>query len=175
MYFGKLVCLVPMPKRFFLEASLPLTSAQERQLKTNIDIVYKNLQSAKSDNEVRQANLQFNKTLFGILNPDQQAALKRYRNQQIMMHGGFPALKLMLENAKAPLTPEQEKQAQTIYQEFNQQADQITRESKDPPNKAILDKLENDALGKVVKLLTPAQRQALIASRLGTLNAKAPR
>ena len=157
-------------KRFFIEAKLPLTSAEERQLRKTIDSVIDALQKAKDDAGLRRANQEFSKSLFATLTPDQQTALRRYRNQQIMERGGFPALKLTLDNAQTPLTDEQETQITAIYKEFSQQADQLSRSSNGNPDKTQLDKLESEALGKVVKLLTPAQRRSLQASRLSTVN-----
>ena len=48
----------------------------------------------------------------------------------------------------------------------------MVRDAKVPPDRAKLDKLEVEALGGVVRLMTPEQRKALAASRQNTLAAK---
>jgi hypothetical protein len=157
-------------KRFFAGATLPLTSAQEKRLESVVDLQIKTLQGGTpSEDTVRRVNQEFTRQLNEVLTADQRTALRRYRTEQIMMRGGFPALRLTLENAQAPFTPDQEKQAQSLYTEFNQQVNQLSRESKGAPDRAQLDKLENEALGKVVRILNPAQRKALIVSRQGSL------
>ena len=107
-----------------------------------------------------------------ILTADQRAELRRYRTEQIMMRGGFQALKYIMENAQTPFTPDQEKQIQSVYVDFDQQFNQLTRASKGKTNRADVDKLENEALGKVVRLMTVPQRRALAASRQGTITSK---
>jgi hypothetical protein len=77
-----------------------------------------------------------------------------------------------MENAQTPLTDDQEKQIQAAYADFNRQVDQVTLSSKGAAGRAELDKLEAEALGKVVRLLTPTQRRALAASRQGTITGK---
>ncbi len=159
-------------KRFFSEAKFPLTGRQEKELDASIETQMKALQKSATEDDVRHANQEYMKKVNEVLTADQRTALRRYRTEQIMMRGGFPALRLILENAQAPFTTEQEMQAQTIYAEFNRQVDQMTRDPKVKPDRAALDKLENESLGKVVRLMTPAQRRALAASRQGTLAAK---
>src|SRR4029079_6820811 len=97
---------------------------------------------------VRQANVEFTRKSNEVYTADQRAQLRRYRTEQIMMGGGFPALRFVLENAQAPLSPEQEKQAFLLYTDFNRQVTQLQRDAKGAPDRAELDKLENEALGK---------------------------
>jgi Spy/CpxP family protein refolding chaperone len=87
-----------------------------------------------------------------------------------MLHGGYAQLKMILDNAKKPLTPEQERQARALYDELNQEVKQIPRDSKGAPDRMQLDKAENSALTKVVQLLTPEQRQVLVDSRQSSVN-----
>jgi hypothetical protein len=162
-------------RRFFVEAKLPLTSAEERQLKTNIEATMKGLQSAKNDTDIRRANQAFTRNLFAALNPEQQTALRRYMNEQIMLRGGFPALKLLLENAQTPLTEDQQSQIIPLYKQFNDQADQLARQGNGNADKDQLEKLENQTLGNVVKILTPNQRKSLTAARLRNLNSTGKR
>ena len=160
-------------KRFFAQAKMSLSSAQEKQLNALVDAQIKALEAAGQNQEaVRQANQEFTRKSNEIFTPDQRAEFRRYRTEQIMMRGGFPALKLTLENAQAPFTPDQEKQVEAIYDDFNRQVNQLPHDAKGIPVRNELDKLENGSLGKVVRLLTPAQRRALAASRQGSLVSK---
>lgn len=160
-------------KRFFAEVKAPLTPAQERQLNSIVDAQIKVLVAAGEDQDaIRRANQEFTRKTNEVYTAEQRAELRRYRTEQIMMGGGFPALRLVLENAQTPLTPEQEKEASQLYLDFNRQVTQLARDAKGVPDRAELDKLENSALGKVVRLLTPAQRRALAASRQGSITTK---
>ena len=160
-------------KRFFAQSKFPLTSAQEKQLNSIVDAQAKAL-LAGADNEdvVRRINLEYTRKVNEVLSQDQRGELRRYRTEQIMMRGGFQALRLLMENAETPFTPEQEKQIQGIYGDFNRQVDQLTRDAKGKTDRAQLDKLENEALGKVVRLMNPPQRRALAASRQGAITSR---
>src|SRR5262249_13938240 len=104
-------------KRFFSEAKLPLTSAQEKQLNGVVDTTVKELQAAGEENEdsVRRINLEYMRKVNEALTADQRAELRRYRTEQIMMRGGFQALKLILENAQAPFNEDQETRVRAVY------------------------------------------------------------
>lgn len=156
-------------KRFFAEARLPLTSAQQRQLNSIVDAHVKMLEASPNEETLRRVNQDYNRKLNEVLTSDQRTTLRRYRTEQIMMRGGFPALRLILENAQTPFASGQESQVAAIYRDFNRQVDQLAGESKGVPDRARLDKLENEALAKVVRLLNPDQRKALIASRPASL------
>ncbi len=160
-------------KRFFSEARLPLSSAQQKQLNSIVDAQAKALLAAP-DNEdaVRRINQEYTRKVNEVLTQDQRAELRRYRTEQIMMRGGFQALKYIMENAQTPFTAEQEKQIQSIYGDFDQQFDQMARASKGKTNRADVDKLESDALGKVVRLMTIPQRRALASSRQGAITSR---
>ena len=162
-------------KRFFGQAKLPLTSAEERQLRSTIDGTIKTLRSAKSDVDVRRANQAFTRNMFAVLTPVQQTALRRYMNEQVMMRGGFPALKLLLENAQTPLSEDQENQIIPLYKQFNAQVDQLSAQNNGNSDREQLEKLETQTLGSVVKLLTPAQRRSLASARLRSLNSTGKR
>jgi hypothetical protein len=160
-------------KRFFAEAKLPLKSAQVKQLESIVDAQGKALvASAGNEDAGRKINQEYSRKVNEVLTADQRAELRRYRTEQIMMRGGFLALRLTMENAQTPLTDDQEKQIQAAYADFNRQVDQVTLSSKGAAGRAELDKLEAEALGKVVRLLTPTQRRALAASRQGTITGK---
>jgi Spy/CpxP family protein refolding chaperone len=156
-------------KGFFGEAKQPLSSVQEKQLTSIVDVELKALQAGAQAEDLRRLNLEYNRKVNEALTPDQRAALRRYRTEQIMMRGGFPALKLILENAQAPFAAGQESRVQALYSDLNRQVEQFKRESQGPPNRVQLYNLEHEALGQVVRLLTPEQRRALAASRQGSL------
>ena len=67
-----------------------------------------------------------------------------------------------MEEAGAPLTPEQESQVRQFYVEDSKQHLQLQRDGADPAKVA---ELERATLAKVVKLLSPEQRKALLDSR----------
>jgi hypothetical protein len=115
--------------------------------------------------ELRRINDDLITKINAVLKPDQQAAFKKFRNDEIRKGGGFPALKLVMEEAGAALTPEQEQQIQAFYAEDARQRVQLTRESQGRPDPAKLDELEKSTLTKVARLLNAAQRKALLDSR----------
>jgi hypothetical protein len=160
-------------KRFFVEAKSPLTSTQEKSLAALVDSQVQAIVAAGEDQQkIQQLNLEYNRKIADLLTPQQRAELRRYRTEQIMMGGGFEALKLVLENAQTPFTLEQEKDDRAIYLDFDAQVDRLPKPARGVTNRAELDRLENVALGKVVRLLTPAQRKALAASRQGSITSK---
>lgn len=103
--------------------------------------------------------------IVAVMKPDQQAAFKKWQNDEIKKAGGFAALKVMMQEAGAPLTAEQEPQVQALYQEDTQARFQLARESRGQPDPAKLAELEKNTMAKVVRLLTAAQRKALLDSR----------
>ncbi len=160
-------------KRFFSDVRMPLTSPQEKQLSTIVDTAVHKLRENGSDEAgLRQINGEYMRSLNGVLTADQRAELRRHRTEQIMMRGGFPALKLILEDANAPFAEDQEKTVHAVYDELNLQMDQMKKASNGTPDRAQISKLQSEELGKVVRLLTPTQRRALFASRQGTLSAR---
>src|SRR5215467_650153 len=164
---------VQQMKRFFGQEKLPLTSAQEKSLNALIDSEVKMLQTVgQNEDAVKRVNADYMKKLNEILNTEQRAELRRYRAEQIMLRGGFPALQLVLENGNAPFNADQEKQVQAIYLEFNQKVNAMMREKQGNPDRSELTALENQELGRVVRLLTPEQRRALAASRRGPFTAR---
>src|SRR5262245_3263345 len=128
---------VQQMKRFFAQARLPLTSAEETALNGIVDSAAKELEAAgQNEDAVRHINAEYTKKLNAVFTPDQRAELRRYRTEQIMLRGGFPALRLVLENGNAPLNEEQEKQVQALYLDFNQKVNAMMRDKKGNPNHA---------------------------------------
>jgi hypothetical protein len=98
------------------------------------------------------------------LSPEQQAFVKKLYQDQVKSRGGFDAIKLTLENAGAPFSAEQIAQIQPLFDEQNQAKLQLLKESQgQPPDKAKIDQVQRETLAKVIRLLTPAQRAALVA------------
>ncbi|MCZ6753439.1 MAG: hypothetical protein O7E51_16630 [Acidobacteria bacterium] len=100
----------------------------------------------------------------GVLTAQQIEVWDNYRNQQIRRRGGFPALRLMLEEVGAPLSSERAELLQTEFREYNQQRRQLRGEG-EQADPAKLQELEDQHLSKVIKLLDAEQRRALIQSR----------
>jgi len=100
----------------------------------------------------------------GALTAEQIEVWDNYRNQQIRRRGGFPALRLMLEEVGAPLSRERAELLQTEFREYNQQRRQLRGEG-EQADPAKLQELESQHLSKVIKLLDAEQRRALIQSR----------
>jgi len=96
--------------------------------------------------------------IVAVLKADQQAAFKNWQSEEIKKGGGFAALKVIMEEAGAPLTAAQEPQIRALYLQDTQQRVGAT----DP---AKLAEIEKTTMTNVVKLLTPEQRKALLASR----------
>jgi len=123
------------------------------------------LANGPAADELKKINDDLMEKITAALKPDQQAAFKKYLNDEIKKAGGFPALKLTMEEAGAPLTPEQEPQIQAFYKEDAQQRLQLQREAQGRPDATKLADLEKATMAKIVKVLTPAQRKALLDSR----------
>jgi hypothetical protein len=75
------------------------------------------------------------------LAPEQQSFLRKIYKDQVKSRGGFDAIKLTLEDAGTPFSADQIAQIQPL---FDEKAD------------------KQQTLGKVLRLLTPAQRSALL-------------
>jgi len=98
------------------------------------------------------------------LSPEQQAFIKKLYKDQVKSRGGLDAIKLTLQDAGAPFTAEQIVQIQPLFDEQNRARLQLLKDSQgQPPDKTKIDQLQRDTLGKVLKLLNPAQRAALLA------------
>ena len=115
--------------------------------------------------ELRKINDDLVAKIAGVLKPDQQAAFKKYQNDQIKSAGGFGALKVVMAEAGAALTPEQETQILGVYAEDAQLHAQLLRESQGRPDPAKVADLDRTTMTKVARLLNPAQRKALLDSR----------
>jgi len=69
-----------------------------------------------------------------------------------------------MEDAGAAFSTDQIAQIQPLFDQQNDARAQLVREAQGrPPDKAKLDQLQRETLAKVLKLLNPAQRLALLA------------
>jgi len=99
-----------------------------------------------------------------MLTPPQQALIKKIYKDQIKAHGGFEAIKMTMDDANVSFTPEQVAQIQPLFDEQEKVRIQMIKENQGQPlDKAKQDQLTRETLAKVLKLLTPAQRTALLA------------
>lgn len=111
---------------------------------------------------------QLNDALFtriassSVLNAKQQSILTKMSRDQIRARGGFEALKIAMEDAGAPFTGEQVPKVQALFEDQKTARANLARESQGTPDPAALKQLERDTLTKVVGLLIPAQRTALL-------------
>lgn len=172
-------------KRFLLQSKVTLSGDQERALKPAIEAAFRLVQDTveklggqpgaggergfrgqrgggrgrgdggasipnnpQLNAELQKINDDVLAKIFAALKPDQQAAFTKWKNDIIKKAGGFEALKIVMHEAGAPLTPEQEPQIQALYTEA-----------------AKLAEPELTTMTKVAKLLTAAQRKALLDSR----------
>jgi hypothetical protein len=119
------------------------------------------LQTGPAAEKFKQINDDLMAKITAALTPDQQKAFKKYLNDEIKKAGGFDALKVIMEEAGAPLTAEQETQIKGFYAEGAQQRAQLQRESQGGPDQAKLKEIDTATMGKAVKVLTAAQRKAL--------------
>jgi len=115
--------------------------------------------------ELQKINDEVLPKIVSLLKPDQQAAFKKWQNDEIKKGGGFAALRITMEEAGAPLTDTQEPQIRSLYVEDTQQRGQLRREGQGTADPAKVSELEKATLSKVIKLLTPDQRKALLDSK----------
>jgi hypothetical protein len=115
--------------------------------------------------ELQKINDEVLPKIVALLKPDQQAVFKKWQNDEIKKGGGFAALKVIMEEHAAPLTAEQEPQIRQLYVEDAQQRFQLQRQGQGTADPAKVAELEKATIAKVVRLLTPEQRKALLDAR----------
>jgi hypothetical protein len=96
------------------------------------------------------------------LDEKQKSVLNRMSRDQIKSRGGYDALRISMEDAKAPFTDEQTPKVQALFEEQKKTRADLAKESQGTPDPAKLKQLERETLTKVVGILTPAQRTALL-------------
>jgi hypothetical protein len=112
---------------------------------------------------------QMNDALFGkvassqALSATQQSVLTKMARAQIRSRGGFDALRVAMEDAGTPFNDEQLPKVQALFEDQKAARAALAKESQGTPDQAKLKQLERDTLTKVVGLLVPAQRTALLA------------
>ena len=97
------------------------------------------------------------------LTDDQRRILTKLYKDQVKSRGGFDAIKMTMDDAGSPFTPEQIAQIQPLFDQQNQAKAQLLKDAQGAPDKAKLDQLQRETLSKVLKLLTTSQRTALLA------------
>jgi hypothetical protein len=97
------------------------------------------------------------------LNPTQQSVLTKMSRAQIRARGGFDALRVAMEDAGTPFTEEQQPKVQALFEDQKTARANLAKASEGTPDPAALKQLERETLTKVVGLLVPAQRTALLA------------
>ena len=117
----------------------------------------------------RQAEA-FLEKLLTLLTPEQQDVWKKYQREQTLARGGYLALRLALEEAGAPPSPEQETQLQELFRNYNSHLRQLRGTSGEgaQPEAAQLKAAEDAHLAQVAKVLNPVQRRALLEWRRST-------
>src|SRR5215471_8965995 len=142
-------------KSFLSKASITLNSDQEKTLRPSIESTLKQLRESNGrrggGEEIRKLNDDLIAKITAVLKPDQQAAFKKYQNDEIKKAGGFGALKIVMEEAGAPLSAEQQPQIEAFYNEDTQQRTALVRESQGHPDPAKLADLQKATMAKVVK------------------------
>jgi hypothetical protein len=128
------------------------------------------LASSLTPEDIAPEIIRLNDQLLGkiaaapMLSPAQQAVMKKIYKDQVRAHGGFEAIKMTMDDAGASFTAEQVAQIQPLFEEKERAKIQLARDAAGQPvEKAKLDALDRETLGKVLRLLTPPQRTALAA------------
>jgi len=98
------------------------------------------------------------------LDAKQQSVLTKMSRNQIKARGGFDALRVSMEDAGVPFTDEQLPQVKAIFEEQKKSREELAKETQGTPDPAKLKALETQTLTKVLRLLSPAQRTALLAA-----------
>jgi hypothetical protein len=119
---------------------------------------------------LRQQAEAFLEKLLTLLTPEQQDVWKKYQREQTLARGGYPALRLALEEASASPSPEQETQLQELFRNYNEQLRQLRAGAGEgpSPDPAQLKAAEDAHLAQVAKILNPVQRRALLEWRRST-------
>jgi hypothetical protein len=97
------------------------------------------------------------------LDAKQQAVLVKMSRDQIKSRGGYEALRLSMEDAKAPFSEEQTPKVLALFEDQKVARAELVKAADGTPDPAKLKQLETATLAKVLSLLTPAQRTALTA------------
>jgi len=96
------------------------------------------------------------------LDAKQQDVLTKMSRAQIRSRGGYDALRISMEDAGTPFTDDQVPKVKALFEDQKKSREVLARESQGTPDPAKLKQLERDTLTKVVGLLVPAQRTALL-------------
>jgi hypothetical protein len=131
-----------------LNAEIP---AMRQALQERIAAVQKAKGADATMDELAPEIIRLNDQLLGKmaaapgLTAEQQAFLRKLYKDQVKSRGGFDAIKLTLDDAGAPFSADQTTQIQPLF------------------DAATSEQAKKETLAKVLRLLTPAQRTALLA------------
>jgi hypothetical protein len=114
--------------------------------------------------KLRELNDQFETKMKTVLKPDQVAAWDAYRKEERKRAGGLEALKVILEDANAPLTADQEQKLAPLYQELFRAKAQLAREGQGQADPAKLKELDLKNATQVLPFLNSTQKKALLDS-----------
>ncbi len=122
---------------------------------------------AQNYEAARQQEEKFIANFLPVLTPEQTTAWKNFEKDQIRARGGYPALKLALEQAGTPATPEQETELQQIFRTYDEQKRELQRTAGPggQPDAAKRKEADDQYLGALIKALNANQRKALLEWR----------
>jgi hypothetical protein len=97
------------------------------------------------------------------LDARQQGVLTKMARDQMKSRGGYDALRISMEDAKAPFSEEQIPRVQAVFEDQKKARAELVKESGGAPDEAKLKALERESQLRLVGILTQAQRSALLA------------
>jgi hypothetical protein len=97
------------------------------------------------------------------LDAKQQGLLTKMSRDQIKKRGGYDALRISMEDAKAPFSDEQIPRVQAVFEDQKKARAELAKEAGGTPDPVKLKALERESLTKVAAIFTAAQRSALLA------------
>ena len=121
----------------------------------------------RNPDQNRRQEERFIASFLPVLTPPQTTVWKSYEREQIRARGGYPALRLALEEAGTPPAPEQEAPIQEVFGTYARQQRELRRAAgpDGAPDAAKMKEAETQYLSELIQLLNAEQRQALIEWR----------
>ena len=118
----------------------------------------------RNSDAARPEEEKFIANFLPVLTPEQTTIWNNFRKDQIRARGGYPALKLALEEAGTPATSEQETQLQQIFRTYDEQKRELPRAAGPggQPDAAKRKEADEQYLASLIKALNADQRKALL-------------